>query len=423
LSSGPGIKPSLVVVMAVATGLSVANNYYAQPLLPAIGRTLHMGAGSTGLIVTAAQVGYAAGLVLLLPLGDLTERRRLVSILSAATGFALFALGASPTWSFLLPAALVVGFLSVLAQILVPFAASLASDEERGRVVGLVMSGLLIGILLARTAAGLLAEAGTWRVVYFVSGAAMILEAGVLRWLLPEWRSQEASTYPRMVASVGRLLREEPLLRLRALYGLLSFGSFSVLWTSIALLLADRYHYSSGVIGLFGLAGAGGAAAATVAGRLSDRGLVKVSTGVTAGLLLASWAALWAGGSNLALLVIGIVVLDVGAQGLHITNQGEIYKIRPEARSRLTAAYMFLYFVGGAAGSVLSTTLYSAMGWGGVCLAGAAFGAGDVLVWLAMRSRPFTGRRADPDPDSPARSASSRNSSGTPPRSDRTTVA
>lgn len=151
--------------MAVATGLSVASNYYAQPLLPAIGRSLHMSAGSTGLIVTAAQVGYALGLVLLLPLGDLTERRRLVATLSVATGLGLFLLGSAPSTAVLLPAALVVGFLSVLAQVLVPFAASLSSDEERGRVVGLVMSGLLIGVLLARTVAGLLAETGTWRVV------------------------------------------------------------------------------------------------------------------------------------------------------------------------------------------------------------------------------------------------------------------
>jgi predicted MFS family arabinose efflux permease len=378
---------SLVVILAAATGLSVANNYYAQPLLPVIGRALHMAPGVTGFIVTAAQVGYALGLILLVPLGDLVERRRLVAVLSAGTGLAMFGLAASPSAAYLLPAAFVVGALSVLAQVLVPFAAALAADDEKGRVVGSVMSGLLIGILLARTVSGLLAEVGTWRVVYVVAGAAMIAQAALLRWRLPAWQEHTNLRYPQLVASVVSLLKEERVLRLRALYGLMSFGSFSVLWTSMALLLATRYHYSSAVIGLFGLAGAAGAASATVAGRLSDRGLVNRSTGLSAALLLASWGALWAGGSHVFALVVGIVVLDVAANGLHITNQGEIYRLRPEARSRLTSAYMFMYFVGGATGSVLSTTLYAAAGWAGVCVGGAAFGAGAVVLWAILYLR------------------------------------
>ena len=394
----------IVAVMAVATGLAVANNYYAQPLLPVIGRTLHIGPGVTGLIVTVAQVGYAVGLVLLLPLGDLVERRRLVALLSVATAGALVWLGASPSAASLLPAALVVGALSVLAQVLVPFSASLASPEERGRVVGMVMSGLLIGILLARTVAGYLAETGSWRVVYFVAAGAMAVQAVVLRARLPEWKEETQLTYPRLVGSVATLLREEPVLRLRSLYGMLSFGTFSVLWTSLAFLLARTYHYPSGIIGLFGLAGAAGAGAATLAGRFSDRGWARYSTGGATILLMASWAALWAGRSVLALLVVGIVVLDVGAQGLHITNQGEIYRLRPEARSRLTAAYMVIYFAGGAAGSVTSATLYDSLGWNGVCLAGAAFATASVGVWAVVAIR----RSRDPSPQDvvsrPARS-------------------
>ena len=254
-------------------------------------------------------------------------------------------------------------------------------------MVGMVMSGLLMGVLLARTVSGFLAEAGTWRVVYWVAGAAMLLQAGVLRWRLPAWRETNRLGYPQLVASVLSLLREEPVLRRRALYGTMSFGTFSVLWTSMAFLLAGRYHYSSGVIGLFGLAGAAGVATATVAGRLSDRGLANRSTGVSAVLLLASWAALWAGGSHLIFLVIGIVALDIGANGLHITNQGEIYRLRPEARSRLTSAYMFLYFTGGATGSVLSATLYGSAGWDGVCVVGAAFAAGAFVLWVVTRLR------------------------------------
>ena len=376
----------VVAVMAVATGLTVANNYYAQPLLPVMGRSLHMAAGLTGLIVTAAQAGFAAGLVLVLPLGDLIERRALSVALSAAAGVGLFGVALAPTAAVLLPAVFAVGVLSVLAQVLVPFAASLADDAERGRVVGTVMTGLVLGVLLARTVSGLLAETGSWRVVYWAAGAAMLVQAFVLHRRLPTWREETGGlAYRSAVVSVAALLRDEPVLRLRALYGVMSFGSFSVLWTSVALLLSGRFHYSTGAIGLFGLAGAAGAATANVAGRLADRGWSNATTGLSAALLLASWAALWAGASHVVLLVLGIVALDVGANGIHITNQSEIYRLRPEARSRLTAAYMFLFFIGGAAGSVLSSLLYDAWGWGAVCLGGAAFSGGALAIWLLGR--------------------------------------
>ncbi len=369
--------------MAVATGLSVANNYYAQPLLPAIARSLGTSSALAGLVVTAAQVGYALGLVAVLPLGDLVERRRLVVLLSLSTAALLTWMGLSPTIAWLLPAALAVGSASVLAQVLVPFAAGLASDEERGRVVGMVMSGLLVGVLLARTVAGWLAETGSWRVVYFVAAVAMVAQAALLGWRLPRWHEPAALSYPRLVASIVGLLREEPVLRLRSAFGLLSFATFSVLWTSLAFLLARNYHYSSGVIGMFGLVGAAGAGAASLAGRLADRGWQWRNTGVATVLLVGSWAALWAGGHSLVALVAGLLVFDFAAQGLHITNQSEIYRLRPEARSRLTAAYMFLYFVGGAGGSLLSAALYSTMGWDGACLAGVALASVALAVWVA----------------------------------------
>jgi predicted MFS family arabinose efflux permease len=191
-------------------------------------------------------------------------------------------------------------------------------------------------------------------------------------------------SYPRLVASVLTLLKEEPTLRIRSAYGLFSFGTFSVLWTSMAFQLARHFHYSPGIIGLFGLAGAAGAGAATMAGRLSDRGLGRRTTGASTALLAVSWVALWLGGTRLLPLVLGIVALDVGAQGVHITNQGEIYRLRPEARSRLTAAYMFIYFVGGATGSVTSAAMYEALGWNGVCLIGAVFAYAAFALWCAQ---------------------------------------
>lgn len=387
------LRRGLVLVMAVATGTAVANNYYAQPLLPDIGRSLHLSSGVSGLMVTVAQGGYALGLLFLLPLGDLVERRRLIVLLAVATAFALVWLGASPTGSSLLVAAFVVGTMSVLAQILVPFSASLAHEHERGRVVGLVMSGLLVGILLARTVAGLLAEAGSWRVVYFVAAGAMLLQAGLLYRSLPAWRQDTGLDYRGLLASVARLVKDEPILRLRSVYGLLSFATFSVLWTSMAFLLSHHYRYPTWVIGLFGLAGAAGAIAASLAGRLSDRRRARLSTGVASCLLVVSWAAMWAGGSSVVMLVVGIVVLDIGAQGVHITNQGEIYRLHPEARSRLNSAYMVSYFVGGAIGSATSAVVYGHLGWDGVCLVGGISSVACLMTWAVSFVEPL--RRLD----------------------------
>jgi predicted MFS family arabinose efflux permease len=397
------ISRTLVLVMAVATGISVASNYYAQPLLPAIRHSIGISSGVAGLVVTVAQLGYAAGLVLILPLGDLLERRRLVVGMSLATAAGLAWFAAAPSAGALLPAAFVVGALSVVAQVLVPFAATLASDADRGRVVGTVMSGLLLGILLARTVAGYLAEAGGWRTIYWVAAGALVAQAVLLRCTLPRYREPVRLGYPALLGSVLRLMATEQVLRLRSLYGALSFGCFSVLWTSLAFLLAGSpYHYSTGTIGLFGLAGAAGAATASVAGRLADRGLVRLSTGGSAALLAAGWAALWLGRHSLAALLAGIVVVDIGAQGMHITNQSEVYRLRPEARSRLNSGYMTSYFIGGAIGSAGSAGLYGMAGWWGVSALGSGFAALTVLVsaadLLARRRSVPAGRRGAETP-------------------------
>jgi len=361
----------------------VANNYFAQPLLPLIGHDLHMSSSATGLIVTIAQLGFAGSLFLVLPLGDLLERRGLITVLSLATGAGLvwFALSDSAASIFL--AAGIVGVTTVMAQVVVSFVASLASDGDRGHMVGVVMSGLLIGILLARTVAGALAQIGTWRTVYLASAVVMVVEAVVLHRWLPPWREQHKLSYRDALGSTARLVIQEPLIRLRACFGFLCFATFSVLWTSMAYLLSDRYHYGPAVIGLFGLAGAAGALTATVAGRRSDQGKLRSTTLLTAAATCISWLLLWLGAHSIAAFVVGIVVLDIGAQGLHITNQGAIYRIRPEARSRVTSVYMVCYFLGGAAGSALSTSIYQRWGWNGVSALGAAFAAASLLLAAA----------------------------------------
>ncbi|MGO9341319.1 MAG: MFS transporter [Acidimicrobiales bacterium] len=376
----------------MATGVAVANNYYAQPLLATIRASFHAGSGVAGLIVTASQVGYAAGLVFLLPLGDILERRKLVVVMSIVCTVGLLGAATSPVLPGLFAAAAIVGATSVVAQVLVAFSASLAGDKERGRVVGSVMSGLLLGVLLARTVAGYVAELGSWRTVYFVAAVLMAILAAVLWRQLPSYRESQDLGYSAVLASVVGLFRSEPTLRRRCLYGFFSFAAFSVLWTSLSFLLSGApYRYGTGTIGLFGLAGAAGAAMASVAGRLADRGRQVVVTMSTALAILGAFIVIWVFAHVLGALIAGIIVLDLGCQGIHISNQSEIYKLAPKARSRVNAAYMTCYFAGGTIGSVGSALCYSAGGWSAVSALGVAFGAGAFAMSL---TEPSYDRRA-----------------------------
>ena len=372
-----------VALMAVATGLTVASLYYAQPLLDDIRVDLKLSVPGAGLIVTASQLGYALGLLLLVPLGDLCERRGLVVFLTLASGVALAGMAVAPSADLLFIAIAVVGALSASAQVVVAFAATLAAPAERGRVVGTVMSGLLLGILLARTASGYVGQVGGWRLVFWLAALVMFLLALVLRASLPRYKGGTGLGYRALLLSIPAVLREEPVLRLRALYGAVSFAGFSILWTPLALLLAGPpFGYSTGTIGMFGLAGVAGAMAASVAGRMADRGWQRRMTGAAGALMTLSWLPIWLGGRSAWVLAIGVILLDLAAQGLHITNQSEIYRLRPEARSRITSAYMTIFFLGGVGGSACSSLAFAHAGWTGVCLLGAADGALAVILWL-----------------------------------------
>jgi predicted MFS family arabinose efflux permease len=377
------LSRSLVLLMAVACGAAVANIYYAQPLLSTIAHDFSVSDGTAGLMVTASQVGYAAGLVLLVPLGDLLERRRLITRIMLVTALALAATAASPSFILLAAALLVVGLTSVVAQILVPMASMLAAENERGRVVGHVMSGLLVGILVARTASGLIAQAGGWRLVFAVSAGLMLVLCAVLRAALPEVKPTTTLSYPALLRSVGRLVAEQPTLRVRMLYGVLGMGQFSVLWTTIAFLLAGSpYHYGDATIGLFGLVGLAGALAAQAAGRLADRGRHHRSTGSFFLTMAVSWVLIGMGSTSLGALIVGIAILDLGIQGAQITNQSVIYRLVPDARSRLTTAYMTAVFASAAVSSALASTLYDADGWSAVTALGGALAGLGVVVWL-----------------------------------------
>jgi len=378
----PHLSQMLVLLMAASTGLAVANLYYAQPLLHTIAQYFGLTTQAAGIIVTVSQVGYGLGLLLIVPLGDRFERRSLIALMAFLSSIGLFIAAMAQSFTMLLIGTVLSALFTVVTQILLPFAATLAHPEARGRVVGTIMSGLLLGILLARTVSGLLSSMGSWRLVYWVAAVVMLLLAALLYRTLPRYAGITTMSYPQLILSVLKLFREERVLRVRALLGGLIFAVFSVLWTSIAFLLASSpYHYSDGVIGLFGLIGAAGALAASGAGRFADRGHGPLVTSIGVVVLLASWGFLYWAGTSVIALIIGILLLDLAVQAIHVTNYNALFATRPEARNRLNSGYMTCYFLGGATGSLCSASAYQYAGWSGVVFMGSLFSLLALMVW------------------------------------------
>ncbi len=383
------------LALAAASGLAVANVYYAQPLLDEMAGDLGIAPSTVGIVVTVTQLCYALGLLLLVPLGDLWNRRRLIALQMLLSAVVLTSVGLAQSAAALLVSLALTGLLAVVTQTLVAYAADLADERERGRAVGQVTSGIVVGILLARAVSGLLADLAGWRSVYLLSAAAMLGMSIFLSRRLPAADPERASlSYPRLLRSTLSLYAQERILRVRAFLAFLLFASFSILWTSLVLpLSAPPLSLSHAAIGAFGLAGAAGAIAASRAGRLADRGYGQRTTGVSLVLLLLSWPAIGRV-QSLPLLIAGIVLLDLAVQAVHVTNQSFILAARPEARSRLTAAYMVFYSIGSASGAIASTHVYARWGWNGVCLLGASVSAAALLFWAATRTSPATNKQA-----------------------------
>lgn len=368
--------------MAVTCGLCAGGNYFNQPLLHSIAVDLQVSEATAAATVTIAQVSYALGLLLLVPLGDMLERRRLAVGLTLLAALGQFTSGFAPGIGMLAVGTAMAGLFSVAAQVLVPMAAALSRPERSGQAVGLVMSGLLTGILAARSVAGLLSGLGGWPTVYRVAGVLMLVVAGLLWRVLPDSRNPARSGYGQILRSMAALVRSQPRLRSRALIGALSFASVSSLFSTMALLLAGPpFGLGDSAIGLVGLVGAAGALMAGLAGRLADRGRLQATSGGCCLLLLLSWGALWLGGTSLAWFLVGMLVIDVALQGLHISNQNVVYRLLPEARGRLNAVYMTSYFIGAAAGSALGSLAWQWGGWAGCCVLGAALALATGLAW------------------------------------------
>lgn len=377
--------------MATACGLCAGANYFNQPLLNSIAHALALSESTAGILVTCAQVAYAVGLLFLVPLGDMLERRRLTValMLLAASGLLIsgFAQWTPAPFTALVLGTLVTGLFSVAAQVLVPMAASMVPAAERGRAVGLVMSGLLTGILLSRTVAGVLSGIGGWSLVYQAGGVVMALVALALYQVLPAGRQPGARLpYLQVLATMGTLMRTQPRLRTRSLLGALAFASVSVLFATMALMLGSPPHgLSDMAIGLIGLSGVAGALMANTAGRLVDKGLERQTTAFSAVLLCAAWALLWWGQFSVPVFVVGMLVIELALQGVNICNQNVIYQLAPEARSRINACYMTSYFIGASAGSAIGVWAWHHSGWGGACMAGGALAALSLLALQADR--------------------------------------
>lgn len=360
---------SLIWLLTVAGAVSVANLYYNQPLLPEIARTLHVSPGAAGVVATATQIGYAIGLLLFVPLGDVVERRRLIVTLSCLAAAALAGAAASPTLAILVAASFAVGVTTVVPQLIVPFAASLTAPGLRGRVVGRVMSGLLIGILMARVVAGALGHLVGWRSVFGLASATMLGLAALLGRLLPLAPPvARPLPYRQLLRSLLVLFRRERVIRDAALMGAMTFASFSAFWTTLAFRLRDPpLDYGSGVAGAFGLLGIVGAATAPIAGRLADRLKPRTVVGYGLWVDLAAWLVLLVAGHTLLGIAAGVLLLDAGTQAAQVANQARVYALPAEEHGRFNTIYMVCYFVGGAVGSALASVAWGAYRWNGVC--------------------------------------------------------
>ncbi|MBE7124086.1 MFS transporter [Bacillus cereus] len=387
LNQQPSMSHALALLFATACGMSVANIYFAQPLLDQLSNEFSINHSIIGVVITVTQIFYGVGLLLLVPLGDLLNQRRLIVGQMLLSTTALVIVGTASSSMVLFAGMALVGLLAVVTQTLVAFAATIASPTERGRVVGIVTSGIVIGILLARTFAGILTDVAGWRSVYLFSAALMLLMVFMFIKMLPNVeREVKSLSYPQLIRSVLALFIQERTLRVRSVLAMLIFADFSILWTSLVLPLSTPpIALSHSAIGAFGLVGVAGALAAARAGKLADQGYGQRTTGIALALLLISWLFISYIEQSLIALVIGIVLLDLAVQAIHVTNQTMILPLHTEARSRLTAGYMVFYSIGSAGGSIASTQIYAHFGWGGVSLLGASVSAFALLFWAMTR--------------------------------------
>lgn len=363
-----------LLFLGVACAVGVASIYLNQPLLVVMGHSLHAPPAAMGLIAVATQIGYAVGILCFVPLGDVAERRVLMMRMYAGVTGALLLAGLAPGFAWLLLASVLIGGLASVTHVALPIAPDLVPSEKRGQAIGTVMTGLLLGILLARSFAGWLSRFSGWRSVFLVAAGLNLLFVPILYRIMPPMPPRQTMRYSSVMRSLWTLFRAEPLLRESATLGALSFASFSCFWTTLAFLLQEHYGMGPAVAGTFGIVGAAGALVAPFAGRLSDRYGTRFVVSAAGAVLTASYILLWAAERahlsttlHMTGLFLGVIVLDTGAQMMQVANQTRIFGLDPAARSRINTIYMTSYFAGGAAGSALASVAWAHWRWNGVC--------------------------------------------------------
>ena len=380
------MRPYLVWLLAIACGMTVANLYYNQPLLAVIARDLQVSDHAAGFIPMATQVGYALGILLFVPLGDLLERRKLIVTTVGITAMALSLAAVSLNLTWLVVASFAIGMSTIASHVMIPFAAQLTDSKERGKVVGTIMGGLLIGILAARTVSGFVGAAYGWRAVYWLASGLTIGLAVVLWRVLPQSQPALKLSYAKLMQSLFRIVREQPVLREVSAIGALSFGAFSAFWSTLVFLLEQPpYHYDSAVAGLFGLVGIVGAVAAPIVGWMADQKSPRLTAKIGVLITTLSFVLFWAFGHALWGLIVGVILLDLGVQTTQISNQAQVYSLPAEIHGRLNALYIMFYFVGGAIGSLFGAYGWSYGQWSGVCAVSLLLLAGALAIFLKGR--------------------------------------
>ena len=376
----------LLLLLSLIAAVTVGNLYLSQPLLAVVGRAFHEPSSRVGWVVTLAQIGYGVGTLLLVPLGDLMERRRLLLILLGAVTTMLALAAGAPSLSWLLVASLCIGFTTIVPQVIIPYAASLASTGQRGSVLGVVQGGLLLGILLARVVSGAIGATAGWRMVFLGASILCGLLLALVAWTLPSQPVVMPGTYLSALSSMARLTRDQPVLRSTALMSGTSFGVFTSFWTVLPFLLESEYGKGPAFAGLFGLIGAAGALAAGLAGRLIDAKGARFTQVLTLSTTLLSFPAFVLGGHSLPALVVAVVLMDAGIQATHLACQAEALALDDTARSRINGVYIFVRLAGGAAGSAAGMAAYTRWGWSGFCGCALAFAlASFVPLWMQRR--------------------------------------
>jgi predicted MFS family arabinose efflux permease len=385
------MRLSTAWVMAAACGLVVANNYYNQPLLVDFAASFHVSEKTAGGVAALTQLGYALGMLALLPLGDMLERRRLVTVMLLLACVSLVATALSPSIACLMVAGFALGFTSIVPQLLTPFAAQLAEPQERGRIVGIVMGGLLAGILLSRTIAGFVGKHWGWPTMYWLASGIMVVLVFVLAYFLPKGKPSYAGSYAELMRSLPDLIRKQPVLRETSLVAACQFAAFSAFWTTLTFQVHRMPgHYGSDVAGMFGIFGVVGACAAPYAGKLADRKNPRLTVMLSSAAMLAGYCVFALFGSSLAGLAAGVILLDLGMQSGHVSNMTRNFSLKGDAMSRVNTVYMVTRFLGGAAGSVAGNLAWERWQWTGVC------GAGLALCLCAVAVQLYYGRQPAP---------------------------